>query len=305
MSEGRATLIGFGAVLLWSLFALLTVQVGPVPPFQLAALSFLVGGGVGLAWAVLTGQRPPAPRDVHWAVWPIGVGGIFGYHFFYFTALSTAPPAQANLINYLWPLLIVIFSGLLPGERLRPGHLVGAGVAFSGAMLALAGPGGAPTADAAAGYAAALACALIWSGYSVSSRRFGTAPTSTVTIFCFAAAALAGLSHLALEETAWPSGAAAWAALVLIGLGPVGAAFYLWDIGMKKGNIQLLGAASYAAPALSTLALVAAGAAEASASLAGAAFLIALGAAVAARAERVRPGATTARSLPSDEASAP
>ncbi len=66
----------------------------------------------------------------------------------------------------------------------------------------------------------------------------------------------------------------------------MGLAFFLWDVGVKRGDIQMLGVASYAAPLLSTLLLIATGFAAASLSLVLAAGLIAGGALVAARAGR-------------------
>jgi drug/metabolite transporter (DMT)-like permease len=284
VSRDRATAIGFGAVLLWATLALLTVAVGDVPPFQLSAVCFAIGGLAGLVWVVIQGRIGSAFAGVRPAVWLIGIGGLFGYHASYFTALRLAPPAQASLVAYLWPLLIVLLSGLLPGERLRAGHVVGAVVAFAGAALVVAGPGEPVSAAYLPGYAAAAACALIWSGYSLLSRRMGTAPTETVAIFCLATAVLAALAHLAFEPTVWPQGRLAWAAMLGLGLGPVGFAFYLWDIGVKRGDIQLLGTASYAAPLISTALLIAAGFARPSASLLLAAGLITGGALVAARA---------------------
>lgn len=284
MSRGRATGIGFGAVLLWAALALFTVGVGPMPPFQLTAICFAIGGLLGLAWLVLSGQGLAALRGLPPAVWLVGIGGLFGYHLCYFTALRLAPPAQASLIAYLWPLLIVLFSGLLPGERLRPLHILGALIAFAGAALVVVGPGAGFSAEALPGYAAAAACALIWSGYSILSRRLGQVPTETVTVFCLATAVLSAFAHLAVETTVWPGTAPAWASLLALGLGPVGLAFYLWDIGVKRGDIQLLGTASYAAPLLSTLILVLAGFATPTLGLGLSALLIAGGALLAARA---------------------
>ena len=284
MTRARATAIGFGAVILWSLLASLTVATAPVPPFQLSAMAFAIGGMIGLIWIVADGGFTPL-RGIDWKIWALGIGGIFGYHFLYFTALRLAPPAEAGLIAYLWPLLIVLMSGLLPHEKLKPLHLAGGAMAFAGAGLII-GTSTGFSAQYLAGYAAALACAFIWSGYSVLSRLAGNAPTQTVAVFCLASAALSLLAHALLEKTKWPADIAGWAAVVGLGLGPVGLAFYIWDIGMKKGDIQLLGIASYAAPLLSTLILVATGAATASWNLLLAAGLIAGGAALAAFANR-------------------
>lgn len=282
MSRGRATAVGFLAVLLWALLALFTVRAAATPPFQLSALAFAVGAGVGFADMARRGVSPWALLRQPWPVWAVGVGGLFGYHFLYFTALRNAPPAEASLIAYLWPLLIVLFSGLLPGERLRPSHVMGALIAFCGAALIVGRGAGGFDAAHAVGYVAAAGCALTWSGYSVLSRRVETAPTDAVSWFCLATAVLSALCHVALERTAWPPDATSWLAVLALGLGPVGAAFYFWDVGVKRGDIQLLGVAAYAAPALSTGALVAAGVAEPTPRLFVAAALIAGGAALAA-----------------------
>lgn len=283
MSSRKATAIGFIAVLLWSFLALFTVGTQPMPALQLNALCFAIGGTVGLIWAGTSGAFSEL-RRVPVKVYLFGTIGLFGYHALYFSALRLAPAAEAGLIAYLWPLLIVLFSGLLPGERLRAGHLIGAIVAFSGAAVIILGGGSGFQASAAPGYVLAFGCALFWSGYSVLSRKLGDVPTAAVSIFCVATAILSFALHTIFETPVWPSNALGWGSVLALGLGPVGLAFYVWDIGVKKGDIQLLGTASYAAPLLSTLILVLAGVATASWSLALAALLITAGAALAARA---------------------
>lgn len=251
-----ATLVGFSAVLMWATLALLTTLTGAVPPFQLVAMAFSVAFVIGLLWPMCQGRpvfqamRQPA------IVWLVGVGGLFGFHFFVFTALKLAPPVEASLINYMWPLLIVLFSGLLPGERLRWWHIAGAGMGLAGAALLITDGGALDLqAEHMAGYGAAVVSALIWSTYSVVSRRFGHVPTEAVGGFCGATALLALLCHLALEETVWPQGFV-WLAVIGLGLGPVGVSFFTWDYGVKNGDIQVLGASAYAAPLLSTLLLI-------------------------------------------------
>ncbi len=281
MSKIKATMIGFSAVLMWALLALFTIGSTPTPPFLLNALCFGIGGTIGLIWTVRQGLG--ILRGVSWKVYAFGTIGLFGYHFLYFTAFRLSPTAETGLIAYLWPLFIVLFSGLLPNERLKPLHIIGALLAFSGAALIVLG-----RADAAGsslqGYALAFACAVTWALYSVLSRRLGAVPTESVTVFCLATAALSLVAHLALEQTILPQTAFGWLSVIALGIGPVGIAFFTWDIGMKRGDIQLLGVASYAAPLLSTLALVIAGYAPASPVSLLAAVLITAGAALAARA---------------------
>jgi drug/metabolite transporter (DMT)-like permease len=223
-------------------------------------------------------------RSVRLKVYLFGAVGLFGYPLLYFSALRLAPAAEAGLIAYLWPLLIVVFSGLLPSEKLRPGHLIGASLGFAGAALIIMDGGGGLSTEHLSGYLLALLAAFTWAGYSVLSRLVGTAPTASVAIFCLATAALSLPLHLAFEETIFPSTTIGWASIAGLGLGPVGFAFYVWDIGCKRGDIQLLGTSSYAAPLLSTLILILAGIASPSMTLLWSTLLIAGGAIIAARA---------------------
>lgn len=286
MTRNTATATGFVAVILWAALAALTVASAPVPPFLLNALSFAIGGTIGLIWALSTGALP-ALRKVPWWVYLLSTLGLFGYHALYFSALRLAPPAQAGLIAYLWPLFIVLGSGLLPGEHLRAGHIIGALIAFAGAALILSsGLAESAPEGVMAGYALAFLCALTWSAYSLGSRRLPKVPTAAVAVFCLATAALSALIHPLVEETTWPADWRGWAAVAGLGLGPVGLAFFTWDIGVKHGDIQLLGTASYAAPVLSTVLLIVTGLSQAGWVVILAAALIAAGAALAARAGR-------------------
>ena len=246
----RATLIGFSAVAMWALLALLTDASGEAPPFLLSAITFSIGAAVGFV-ARLFMPAPQTRERVPAQVWLIGIAGLFGYHFFYFTALRNAPAVEASLIAYLWPLLIVLGSAQMPGERLRWNHVAGALLGLAGTMLIVTKGGGlAFESRYAFGYAMAGTCALLWSAYSLLSRRYPSVPTGIVTWFCAATASLSLACHLVLEETVLPADSGEWLAVLGLGLMPVGAAFYAWDIGVKRGNIQVLGAASYAAPLL-------------------------------------------------------
>jgi drug/metabolite transporter (DMT)-like permease len=283
MTSSTATLIGFAAILMWSLLSLLTVASGTVPLFQLAAMTFAVGGGLGAAsWAF----RPGAAQALRqpWQVWALGVGGLFGYHALFFFALRLAPPAEAQLVNYFWPLFIVLGSALLPNESLKVHHIAGALVALGGTVLLFFDRGGITFASAyLPGFACAFGAALTWAVYSVLSRRFAVVPTDAVAGFCLGTAALAAFFHLAFETTQWPLTTKQWLAVVALGVAPVGVAFYAWDIGVKRGDIRILGVGSYLAPLLSTLFLVLAGYAAASWSLALAAALVAGGGILAAK----------------------
>lgn len=274
-----ATLCGGGAIALWASLAALSRAVGAIPPLQLTAMGFAIASVLGFAVLAARGrlgdlrQRP--------IVWLHGVGGLAGFHALYFTALALAPPAQANLLNYAWPLLIVLFSAALPGMRLRAGHLAGVALGAVGCVLLVGGGDFVPSAWP--GYLAAVGAAVTWAGYSVLARLLTSVPTGALVGFCAVSGLLVLGLHLVFEPTVLPD-ALGWVALVALGLGPMGAAFFLWDYGMKRGDPRLLGTLAYATPVASTLLLVATGFAPFSATLAAAAALVTAGGVLAARA---------------------
>ncbi|MEA5469367.1 DMT family transporter [Spirulina sp. 06S082] len=279
----QATLIGTTAILMWSTLALLTALSGNIPPFQLTAMSFTIAFAIGVIFWLKQRINIISALHLPLKVWGLGVSGLFGYHCFYFIALQNAPTVDANLINYLWPVLIVLFSALLPGEKLKWFHIVGAIAGFAGAaLLVMKGKSFSFESQYAIGYLAALICAFTWSGYSVLSRFFGSIPTHSVGGFCGVTAILAGICHGLFEPTVLPIGRE-WLAILGLGLGPVGLAFFTWDYGVKKGNIKVLGALSYSVPLLSTVLLILFGLAEPSSSIILACLLIVGGAVLAAK----------------------
>lgn len=254
----RATLAGFGAILLWSTLALLSRGAGRLPPWQLLASAFAVGTLATFAASALR----HGPR----------------------AALARAPAAQASLIVYLWPLLIALGAGVRDAAT-RPRRALAALCGLAATALAIGADPTALAREAWFGYLLALACALVWAGYSLANARFAALPAETLIPAC-AATALAGAGvHLAGAPWVAPS-AHEWLAVVLLGVGPVGTAFLLWDAATKRGDLGLLGVAAYVAPVLSTALLVAAGLAPARAALLGAALLVAVALALARPARR-------------------
>lgn len=253
----RASAMALGAIALWGSLAPLGVSLAQVPPFLLTGLGLLAGSVLGLGFALWGRVSLVLP----WRTLALGVYGLFGFHFLLFIALRHAPPVQANLVNYLWPLGIVLLAPvLLPGARLRPLHVVAALIGFGGAALAILG-GAADTGSPAGagsfqwGYAAAAASACVWATYSLLTQRVEAFPTAAVGVFGLASGLLSLACH-ALLEPAVDLDTHALLLIAALGLGPLGGAFYLWDAALKRGDARQIGLLSFLTPLLSTLGLL-------------------------------------------------
>ena len=149
----------------------------------------------------------------------------------------------------------MLFFGAAAGQSgIRTAHhIIGALLGLAGTIVLFAGRGlSGSLLNYLPGLSAAFAAAFIWGAYSVMSRRLAAVPTDAVAAYCAATSLLAAICHRLLEQTVWPQSSVQWFAVIALGIGPVGAAFYAWDIGMKRGDIRVIGAAAYATPLLST-----------------------------------------------------
>lgn len=248
-----ANLYALGAIALWASLAALGVSLAHVPPFLLTGLGLLVGSLIALPLSRFDWRQWRVPASTL----ALGVYGLFGFHFLLFIALRHAPPVQANLVNYLWPLGIVVMAPLfLPGVHLAPRHIVAALVGFAGAALAILGGAQGAEATWAWGYLPALGSAFIWASYSLLTKRVAAFPTAAIGSFAAVSGALSLLCH-ALLEPAVALGARDIALIAALGLGPLGGAFFLWDAALKRGDARQIGVLSFLTPLLSTLTLLA------------------------------------------------
>jgi drug/metabolite transporter (DMT)-like permease len=187
----------------------------------------------------------------------IGVYGLFGYHFMLFLALQTAPAVEANLVNYLWPLLIVLLSPIFTKSlSLNFRYVLAAISGFAGAVLAItSGGSGFGFSSMEVGYFFALAAAVIWATYSLATTKVPRFPTPAIGLFALASGVLAIGAHLLFEPAA-SIRTADWLLLLVLGVGPLGGAFYLWDAALKIGDPRRIGLLAFLTPLLSTALLL-------------------------------------------------
>jgi drug/metabolite transporter (DMT)-like permease len=247
----RSDQAALAAIGLWASLAPLGAILGDLPPFFVTGLGLLIGSVI----SIFVSRGKLEKLKVPGKTLLVGVFGLFGYHAALFSALQLAPAVQANLVNYLWPLLIVVLTPMfLSGTSLRARHVIAALVGFGGAAMAITS-GGEISQGGLLGYAFALLAAIIWASYSLLTKRVPSFDTAAVGLFALVSGLLALGAHFLFEPAVTPS-AGQWLLLVILGLGPLGGAFYLWDFALKNGDPQRIGLLSFLTPLLSTTLLL-------------------------------------------------
>ena len=249
----KADLFTLGAIFLWASLASLATLLSNVPPFLLTGIGLIIGALVSLP--ALRSGITPWKIPVNTLL--IGVYGLFGYHFMLFLALQTAPAVEANLVNYLWPLLIVLLSPIFTKSlSLNLRYVLAAISGFAGAVLAItSGGSGFGFSSMEVGYFFALAAAVIWATYSLATTKVPRFPTQAIGLFALVSGVLAIGAHFLFEPAASIS-TADWLLLLVLGVGPLGGAFYLWDAALKIGDPRRIGLLAFLTPLLSTALLV-------------------------------------------------
>lgn len=246
--EHKSIIFGLVTILLWSSLATFGNLLLHLPPFYVLGLSFIIGS---LPAFFKYKEMFPSKE-----VLICGVIGYFGYHFFLFYSFRFAPAIEANLINYTWPVILVVLTPVFfPDSRLKWFHYVGVVFSLMGTALLVAGKGGQFQVENFKGYLLAAGAAITWPLYSLIKKRLGAAPIWSIGTSCFFAGVLCLITHLFIEPRVVLQTPDA-IKIFFMGIGPFGAAFYTWDLATRKGDMRIIGSLTYLTPVLSTLALV-------------------------------------------------
>lgn len=244
----RALILGIITILCWGSLATFGNLLIHLPPFYVLGVTFLIGSiPAFFKWR----EMFPPKKILLW-----GIAGYFGYHFFLFYAFRFAPPIEANLINYLWPVIMVLITPVyFADKKLKSYHFVGAVLSVIGCIVLVMARGGELDSKNIIGYLLALLAAITWPVYSVGKKKMPETSVWAVGSFCLFSGILCMITHALIEPRVVLQSRDA-ILLLLMGLGPFGVAFYFWDLALRDGDSRIMGALAYLTPVLSTLGLV-------------------------------------------------
>lgn len=271
-------------VLFWGLSAWLRILAIEIPPLELTGIAL---AGAAVSSLLLSGPRS-AIRVVGkhpWYMWFVTAGSLIGSAVFFFIALAHAPAARVVVITYCWPLLFAISSDLYSHRRPAPLTFVALLIGLAGVAI-MNGAGQAPSAQVWLGYAASLVSGLCWVVYSLFVQVYSRPLTSAYPVM-FALGAVVTLGLLAvMGGLVWPHSVTAWAASIVLGVGPYGLGFLAWGYVVRRGNPRIVPVLPYAVPAVSAIILVLVGQTQLTLSLLAGCALVTTACLLSTRARR-------------------
>jgi len=254
-SMKSATFVGYGSIILWSLSGILTAAVSGVPTFEVLTIAFGISFLLSsLGWS-FWGSYKNLKRPLY--TWILGVIGIFGSEAFYVAAFKYAPAAHVDLINSLWPILVVICSIFIPNEKFVARYLVASIIGFFGVYFIIFGnqPWVSIGLSHSLGYLLALVGACFACLYTLTSHRYCDTTIETTTVYAAACTIFSWILHFKFEQTIAPT-SMEWMTMIVMGLLTQGLAYILWNHGVRYGNYRLLSILSYSSPIISILLLI-------------------------------------------------
>jgi drug/metabolite transporter (DMT)-like permease len=252
-------------ILLWAATPLLVTGLArTLPVFE---ITFLATGFAVLAFVALVSARAQwtrfrdySRRDLRVMIM-MGATGIFPYTTLYYLAFALAPAAagEINIINYIWPVWILILSPLLLAERLTARKLVGIVLSFCGVYVIVSGgrfirfdPAQWPA------YTSAGCGAFFWGLFSVLGKRNRFELLTAMLVYNLAAFACFGVLCFAAVEFVVP-GPGEWLLLACLGGLVNGAGYFFWLLALRSGDTAGISSAVYLTPFVALVYLTAAG----------------------------------------------
>ncbi|MFQ3306937.1 MAG: drug/metabolite transporter (DMT)-like permease [Candidatus Midichloriaceae bacterium] len=255
----KYTLIGSLSLLFWAISATFVVTLKHIPTYEMLSFVFFIG----LIFCILYNST-----FNHWNklknhppyIWICGIIGICGNEIFFVFSFKNAPAAHADLINYLWPILVILFTPLLPKEKFNVKYIISAVIAFIAVIILIIEQNDITSLteikhEYLIGYLCAFCAALFWTVYTLVSKFYGKLTPEMIVVYCGFGFIISTSLHIYFENFVIPT-AFDFLILFLMGVGTHCFAYFFWDLGIKKGDIKLLTILSYASPIISISILI-------------------------------------------------
>lgn len=164
----------------------------------------------------------------------LGFLGLFLYSAFFYYGLARMTSQEACILNYLWPLMIVLFSCPILGEPLTTRKLVAVGMSFGGIVLVMfGGIEDSLSSDKVLGALSCVIAAACYGLFSVLNKRRRLDQKLTMMIIWATTAACAFASGYFFESWLMP-GFGQIVGLLWLGVVINAVAYLTWALALEK-----------------------------------------------------------------------
>ncbi|MBQ9936120.1 MAG: DMT family transporter [Lachnospiraceae bacterium] len=242
-------------VFMWStLAAVVKLLLSDIPNLQALAISSYISSGFLLIVNVFTGKikvmKSLKIKDIG-IISGLGFIGLFVYSALYYYGLSQLTSQEACIVNYLWPIMLVIFSCIILKEKLTAMKAVAMICSFVGIVVLSMGSGDNSEGNVTLGIFSCIIAAACYGLFSVLNKKFNYDQSISMMIFWLVAAVCSTVLGIVTED--WVSlDGRQWLGMLWLGIVVDAIAYLLWAIALNgTGNTAKIANIAYLTPFLS------------------------------------------------------
>ena len=257
MGMKKEYILAGGTIMLWGMMPpftklLLSGLSNAKTVFISSMIAFIFMAVLNLACGNLKRFLQYRPKDYVKMI-ALGFMGKFLYSVLYFYGLSGLAAGDACIINYLWPVMTVVFSCLWLGERFTWRKSMAIFASFSGVVLvASKGSMEGLLSGNLRGIVSCVAAAVFYGAFNVLNKKENRDQFVSMTVYFFSAALFSGIWFLAEGESIALTGAQT-AGIIWLGVFMDAAAFLMWALALQNGDTAKLSNFAYITPFMAVL----------------------------------------------------
>lgn len=251
----RSYMYAFTTVFLWATLAAVVKKIlYDIPNLEALAISSYISFVFLLLVNIVTGNiktlRQMSRRDIG-VISGLGFIGLFIYSALYYYGLSEMTSQKACIVNYLWPIMLVIFSCIILKEKMTVMKLVAMVCSFIGIVILSVGSGENSDGNVALGIISCVIAAACYGLFSVLNKKYNFDQNISMMIMWLVAAVCSTILGLLTENWVLIKGEQ-WLGLLWLGIVVDAIAYLLWALALNgAGNTAKIANLAFLTPFLS------------------------------------------------------
>ena len=229
----------FFTILIWATMAtivkLLLLNIPNLEALSISSIfAFLFLVVVNIKNGKLKEMRKYSVKD-YFAMAGLGFLGLFMYSALYYYGLAQLTSQEACIVNYLWPIMLVMFSVIILKEKITLAKCIAMCCSFLGIVILSTGSGNTVSGNATLGIISCIVAAACYGLFSVLNKKADYDQNIAMMVIWFVVAVCAAILGSVIEE--WkPIAGMQWFGMIWLGVIVDAVAYLLWALALKGVN---------------------------------------------------------------------